>query len=158
MNFAPVAAFLLILPALFCSCSSNGKCEQKTEDPVSKQEVKPEPEVKPSEGKAEPQTSQPVPEAAKPAKKNNPVPEAVKPAKKDNPVPETPKESAVHAGKLVFPPCEHTVCTGDSLWKISCQYYGAGTRWKQIYEANKDKIKKADFLEPGTVLTIPAAK
>ena len=28
----------------------------------------------------------------------------------------------------------------------------------QIMEANQDKIKKANYLEPGTILTIPAAK
>ena len=38
------------------------------------------------------------------------------------------------------------------------KYYGSGSQWKRIYEANKSAIKKQDFLEPGTVLMIPAAK
>ena len=53
-------------------------------------------------------------------------------------------------------PCEHMVRTGDNLWKISRQYYGSGNGWKKIYEANKSQIRKPEFLEPGTVLKIPA--
>jgi nucleoid-associated protein YgaU len=53
-------------------------------------------------------------------------------------------------------PCEHTVRTGDNLWKISRRYYGSGANWKKIYEANKSEIRKPEFLEPGTVLKIPA--
>ena len=55
-------------------------------------------------------------------------------------------------------PVEHVVRTGDNLWKISKKYYGSGAKWKLIYEANKSAIKKQDFLEPGTVLAIPAAQ
>ena len=55
-------------------------------------------------------------------------------------------------------PCEHVVHTGDSLWRIAQKYYGRGSLWKQIYEANKAEIKNKDMLEPGTVLKIPAVK
>ena len=55
-------------------------------------------------------------------------------------------------------PCEHTVRTGENLWQISVRYYGRGVYWKQIQKANIKQIRKAEYLEPGMVLTIPALK
>ena len=49
----------------------------------------------------------------------------------------------------------YTVKTGDCLWKIAKQFYNDGAKWKQIYEANKDKIKDANLIYPQQVLTIP---
>lgn len=72
-----------------------------------------------------------------------PVVAPVQEKKADKPDPQTKK---------------HLVRTGDNLWKISRKYYGSGSEWKRIYEANKTEIKNKDFLEPGTILTIPAAK
>ena len=50
----------------------------------------------------------------------------------------------------------YTVKSGDSLWKISEQMYGNGNDWRRIYEANKDRIKNPDVIQPGWVLNIPA--
>ena len=50
----------------------------------------------------------------------------------------------------------YTVKSGDSLWKISEQMYGNGNEWRKIYEANKDRIKDPDVIQPGWVLNIPA--
>jgi nucleoid-associated protein YgaU len=47
---------------------------------------------------------------------------------------------------------EYTVVKGDSLSKIGKQL---GVRWKDIYEANKDRIKDPDHIEPGWKLKIP---
>jgi nucleoid-associated protein YgaU len=47
---------------------------------------------------------------------------------------------------------EYTVVKGDSLSKIGKKY---GVQWKEIYEANKDKIKDPDHIEPGWKLKIP---
>ncbi len=52
-------------------------------------------------------------------------------------------------------PCKYIVKTDDSLWRLSVEYYGKGAKWMKIYEANKDKIKNPDHLEPGVELTIP---
>ena len=35
----------------------------------------------------------------------------------------------------------HTVVSGDTLWGIAQTFYGDGSRYTEIYEANKDKIK-----------------
>lgn len=49
---------------------------------------------------------------------------------------------------------EYTVVSGDSLSKIGQKY---GIPWKQIYEANRDKIKNPDLIQPGWKLKIPKA-
>jgi nucleoid-associated protein YgaU len=52
-------------------------------------------------------------------------------------------------------PKTYTVQAGDNLTKIARHVYGDGTKWKAIYEANKDKIKNPDLIHPGEVLTLP---
>jgi nucleoid-associated protein YgaU len=51
----------------------------------------------------------------------------------------------------------YTVVAGDSLSKIAKKIYGDAKRWKEIFEANKDKIKNPDLIHPGQVLRIPGA-
>lgn len=50
------------------------------------------------------------------------------------------------------PITEYTVQRGDSLSKIGAKY---GLSWKQLFEANKDKIKNPDLIQPGWILRIP---
>ncbi len=52
----------------------------------------------------------------------------------------------------------YTVEAGDSLWKISEKFYGDGSQWRRIYEANKAEIKDPDVIHPGQTFTIPATK
>jgi nucleoid-associated protein YgaU len=52
-------------------------------------------------------------------------------------------------------PTEYTVKKGDSLWRIAGKVYGNPLKWTRIYRANKDKIKHANKIYPGQVLTIP---
>ena len=108
------------------------------------------------EVKAEPvlDNSKETKPAPAPAKKAEPAP-APAPAKKAEPAPAPAPEKKKASNAR---PVEHVVRTGDNLWKISKKYYGSGAKWKLIYEANKSAIKKQDFLEPGTVLAIPAAQ
>lgn len=51
----------------------------------------------------------------------------------------------------------HTVVKGETLWDIAGyeQIYGDPTKWKRIYEANKDILDSPDSLKPGQVLIIP---
>ncbi len=49
----------------------------------------------------------------------------------------------------------YTVEPGDSLWKIAQGAYGHGNQWQKIYEANKDRIKNPDKIDPGQTLVIP---
>jgi len=49
----------------------------------------------------------------------------------------------------------YTVQRGDSLSKIAKQFYGDVKQWKRIADANTDKIKNPDLIQPGWVLIIP---
>lgn len=50
---------------------------------------------------------------------------------------------------------EHTVEAGDTLWKISEQYYGDGARYGEVYDANRDTIDSPDLIYPGATLDVP---
>ena len=47
----------------------------------------------------------------------------------------------------------YEVKSGDNLSKIAKKY--SGISWKDIYEANRDKLSDPDKIFPGQVLTIP---
>ena len=49
----------------------------------------------------------------------------------------------------------YTVQAGDSLSKISKQFYGDATKYMKIFEANKDKLADPDKIRPGQELVIP---
>ena len=72
-------------------------------------------------------------------------------------VPATPTTPAGPPVKVVEvrAPRYHTVEEGESLYGISEQYYGNGKYWKDIQEANKDKIKNENILQAGWKLRIP---
>ena len=55
------------------------------------------------------------------------------------------------------PPREiiHKVVSSDNLVELSKKYYGDGTKWRSIHEANKDKIPNPDVLYTGLELLIP---
>ena len=44
---------------------------------------------------------------------------------------------------------------GESLWGVARRTLGKGSRWREIYEANRDAIADPDYLAPGTELAIP---
>ena len=49
----------------------------------------------------------------------------------------------------------YTVVSGDCLWNIAKKYYGNGSQYTKIYNANRDKIKHPNLIYPGQVLSIP---
>ena len=64
-------------------------------------------------------------------------------------------------------PKTHKIKSGDTLWGIAMKYYGNGTKWQTIYNANKEIIEKTakahgrtssqngHWIYPGVTLTIP---
>ena len=51
----------------------------------------------------------------------------------------------------------YTVKSGDCLWNIAKKFYGDGSKYTKIYEANKDKIKNPNLIYVGQVFVIPSA-
>ena len=49
----------------------------------------------------------------------------------------------------------YTVVRGDCLWNIAKKYYGNGSQYTKIYNANRDKIKNPSLIYPGQVFVIP---
>lgn len=70
---------------------------------------------------------------------------------------------AVTPGQVIVVPCQHVapgsltyrVQPGDSLWTIARDHYGAGNRWKEVYEANRSLLRSPDDLKAGQELQIP---
>lgn len=60
-------------------------------------------------------------------------------------------EDEVEGGDPVF----HTVEKGDTLWAISSKTLGKGSRYNEIFEANKPMLSHPDKIYPGQVLRIP---
>lgn len=62
----------------------------------------------------------------------------------------------------------YTIKSGDTLWAIAVKFYGDGTKWQLIYEANKEIIESTakkhgksssdngHWIYPGVTLTIPS--
>ena len=50
---------------------------------------------------------------------------------------------------------QHVVVDGDTLTKISLEYYGTTRKWVTIYQANRDQLPNESTLSIGTVLRIP---
>ncbi|MGJ8654052.1 MAG: LysM peptidoglycan-binding domain-containing protein [Opitutaceae bacterium] len=52
-------------------------------------------------------------------------------------------------------PRTHTVQSGDTLSAISTRYYGTPSRWIDIYQANRDRLRSESALKVGQELRIP---
>lgn len=49
----------------------------------------------------------------------------------------------------------HEVKRGETLWKIAEQYYGDGSLYQKIFEANSDVLKDPTRVRAGQKLRIP---
>jgi nucleoid-associated protein YgaU len=49
----------------------------------------------------------------------------------------------------------HEVKKGETLWKIAEHYYGDGSLYPKIFEANKDTLVNPDRIKIGQRLRIP---
>lgn len=49
----------------------------------------------------------------------------------------------------------YTVQSGDCLWNIAKALLGDGSRWKEIYDLNTDKVSNPNLIYPGQELTLP---
>ena len=49
----------------------------------------------------------------------------------------------------------HVVTQGETLYKIAQRYYGSGSKWPEILEANRNVLKNENAVRPGMELRIP---
>jgi nucleoid-associated protein YgaU len=49
----------------------------------------------------------------------------------------------------------HEVVSGDTLWKIAKKYYGDGSLYMEIFNANQDVLTDPDKIKVGQKLRIP---
>ena len=49
----------------------------------------------------------------------------------------------------------YTIEASDSLWKIASQFYGNGSKYQAIFEANREVIRDPDLIYPGQKIRIP---
>lgn len=66
--------------------------------------------------------------------------------------PSSPSDSSDSSNSVTY-----IVTAGDTLWQIAAKYYGSGSEWKLLYEANQDSIKNPNRIYVGQVLVIPSA-
>ena len=68
---------------------------------------------------------------------------------------QAPAVAAAAAGGASRTTRTYTVRSGDSLSKISQEYYGNANEYMKIFEANRDKLTDPDKIKPGMELVIP---
>jgi len=67
-------------------------------------------------------------------------------------------DSSLPAPAPEAPPAQkYTVKGGDTLSKISKQFYGDANQYMRIFEANRDQLSDPNMIDVGQVLTIPSA-
>lgn len=100
-----------------------------------------------------PTTAEPEPETEKiSAPEPAPAPEE---GNADDPQNEHPAASTQTPTSL---PETYTVRPGDTLSKIARSVYSDLGRWKDIYNANTNKMKNENDLHPGQILNVPKLK
>jgi LysM repeat protein len=67
----------------------------------------------------------------------------------------SPAAVAAVSNRPAVAPLYHIVKTGDTLSKISEQYYNSIYQWSRIYEANRDSVKNPNYIFIGQRLIIP---
>ncbi len=67
--------------------------------------------------------------------------------------PKTPPPAAAPAAAAAK---TYTVQAGDTLSKISKQFYGDANKYMKIFDANKDQLNDPNMIKVGQVLKIPS--
>ena len=71
----------------------------------------------------------------------------------DSPKPRTQTAGASIGGRPYMR--TYVVQSGDTLSKISKQFYGKDDQYMKIFEANRDQLSDPDKLKPGQKLVVP---
>ena len=65
-------------------------------------------------------------------------------------------EMKVADAGTIADPVFHEVKKGENLWKIASKHYGNGSKYTEIFEANKPMLSDPDKIYPGQNLRIPS--
>ena len=71
------------------------------------------------------------------------------------PPPKSPAAVAPAVAPAAVPAQVHVVQAGDTFGSISTRYYGTPSKWKTIFNANRDRVPDENNLRVGTRLDIP---
>jgi len=52
----------------------------------------------------------------------------------------------------------YTIESGDTLWAIAAKFLGNGSKYPEIFEANREVIEDPDKIFPGQKIRIPSSK
>ena len=151
-TLAEKALLFTVTGALLALCACSTAPEKKQE--LSQQE-KWEKSIRASYGNWSPaeQSEAIVFSATEPEYEKSAVQQTVAPSPVSAVLPSPAEQSAF----LKNPPSAvYTVVKGDTLWGISRKYYGKGWKWREIQDANLDRLKKGTIIHPGLVLVIPS--
>jgi nucleoid-associated protein YgaU len=69
---------------------------------------------------------------------------------------EAPQQRAAAVGGAATGGQTYTVKSGDTLSKISQQFYGSANEYMRIYYANRETLSDPDKIQPGQQLIIPS--
>jgi LysM repeat protein len=69
---------------------------------------------------------------------------------------EAPQQRAAAVGGVPTGGQTYTVKSGDTLSKISQQFYGSASEYMRIFYANRDKLSDPDKIQVGQQLIIPS--
>jgi LysM repeat protein len=69
---------------------------------------------------------------------------------------EAPQQRAAAVGGAATGGQTYTVKSGDTLSKISQQFYGSSSEYMRIFYANRDKLSDPDKIQAGQQLIIPS--
>lgn len=146
---------MCMVPALLLVGLSAG-CEngQKSEEPVTRAPeplLEPFPEEQTPDPEPQPETRTPVARADQ-REALVPVDSTATGSPSVAPRPQ-PKESYAPPARQAQR--THVVRKGETLQKISQQYYGTTTRWRRLFEANRDQLADPNLIQVGMRLRIP---
>jgi len=82
--------------------------------------------------------------------------EKAKPAAKPVPAATEKIPASAPAAKPSSAAQSYTVRPGDTLARLSEQFYSSPHKWEKIFEANRDVLKNPNYIYVGMKLTIPA--